>query len=102
MISLTPTQRRFLKGQAHALQPVVAVGSAGLTEAVIKEADATLAHHELIKVKVHSDERDSREALLTALCEALNAAPVQHIGKILVIYRPAKEPRLALPKETLK
>jgi RNA-binding protein len=98
MTPLTPAQRRFLKGQAHALQPVVAVGSAGLTEAVIREADATLARHELIKVKLHAEGRDVRDALFTALCEALGAAPVQHIGKILVIYRPASEPRLTLPE----
>jgi len=97
MISLTPAQRRFLKAQAHGLNPVVMIGDAGLSEAVLKEADATLARHELIKIKVHSDDRDGREALLTELCGKLNAAPVQHIGKILVIYRPAKEPKLQLP-----
>jgi RNA-binding protein len=97
MISLTPAQRRFLKAQAHGLNPVVMIGDAGLSEAVLKEADATLARHELIKIKVHSDNRDAREALLAELCSHLDAAPVQHIGKILVVYRPAKEPKLQLP-----
>ncbi|MGD9787263.1 MAG: ribosome assembly RNA-binding protein YhbY [Sulfuricellaceae bacterium] len=97
MISLTPAQRRYLKAQAHGLNPVVMIGDAGLSEAVLKEANATLARHELIKVKVHSDNRDTREALLAELCSQLDAAPVQHIGKILVVYRPAKEPKLQLP-----
>jgi RNA-binding protein len=97
MLNLTPAQRRFLKAQAHGLNPVVMIGDAGLSEAVLKEAEATLARHELIKIKVHSDDRDSREALLAELCNQLGAAPVQHIGKILVIYRPAKEPKLQLP-----
>ncbi len=97
MISLTPAQVRFLKAQAHNLNPVVMIGDAGLSEAVLKEAEATLAKHELIKIKVHSDDRDSREALLSELCDKLGATPVQHIGKILVIYRAAKEPKIKLP-----
>ena len=97
MLNLTPAQRRFLKAQAHGLNPVVMIGDAGLSEAVLKEAEATLARHELIKIKVHSDDRASREALLAELCSQLGAAPVQHIGKILVIYRPAKEAKLQLP-----
>lgn len=97
MISLTPAQRRFLRGKAHGLQPVIMIGDAGLSAAVLKEATSTLARHELIKVKVHSDDREQREHLLEELCTQLDAAAVQHIGKILIIYKPAEKPRLTLP-----
>lgn len=95
--SLTPTQQRFLRAKAHALHPVVMVGEIGLSEAVLKEAERSLASHELIKVKAHIDDRSLREKLLAELCARLHAAAVQHIGKILVIYRPAEKPRLILP-----
>jgi RNA-binding protein len=97
MLELTVEQRKYLKAQAHALKPVVMIGSQGLSEAVIKEAERAIAAHELIKIRVLGDERDAREAYLAQLCEALNAAPVQHIGKLLLIYRPALKPKLRLP-----
>jgi RNA-binding protein len=97
MLELTVEQRKYLKAQAHALKPVVMIGSQGLSEAVIKEAERAIAAHELIKIRVLGDERDAREAYLAQLCEALNAAPVQHIGKLLLIYRPALKPKLQLP-----
>jgi RNA-binding protein len=97
MLNLTPEQRRFLRAQAHHLHPVVMIGDAGLTEAVLKEATKAIASHELIKIKVHSDDREARESALAELCEKLGAAPVQHIGKILVIYKRADKPRLVLP-----
>ncbi len=98
MLSLSPAQHRFLKAKAHALHPVVMVGDSGLTEAVVREADRSLKSHELIKVKVASDDRRAREGIMEQLCAALEAAPVQHIGKILVLYRPAEKPKLVLPQ----
>jgi RNA-binding protein len=83
--------RPDLKARAHALKPVVWIGAAGLSENVIHELDQGLRSHELIKVKVSSDERETRTAWLTEICNRLGAAPVQHIGKILVIYRPQPE-----------
>ncbi len=97
MLDLTVEQRKYLKAQAHALKPVVMIGSQGLTEAVSKEAERALAAHELIKIRVLGHERETREAYLAQLCETLNAAPVLHIGKLLLIYRPALKPRLLLP-----
>jgi RNA-binding protein len=97
MLQLTPEQRKFLKALGHRLKPVVMVGSAGLTEAVIQEADRAIKAHELIKVRVLGDDRDARETWFAELCEALNAAPVQHIGKLLLLYRPADKPRIRLP-----
>jgi len=73
------------------------IGAQGLSEAVIKETERALAAHELIKIRVLGDEREAREAYLAQLCETLNAAPVLHIGKLLLIYRPAQKPKLRLP-----
>ena len=94
---LSPEQRKFLKAQAHSLKPVVMIGAQGLTEAVIQEAGRALAAHELIKVRVLGDDREARETYLAELCAALGAAPVQHIGKLLLLYRPADKAKLQLP-----
>lgn len=99
MLILTPAQRRFLRAQAHSLNPVVLIGDAGLTEAVMKEIERSLHSHELIKIKVASGDRELRESMLAEICATLEAAPAQHIGKTLVVYRPAKKPRLVLPKD---
>lgn len=97
MPDLTPAQRTFLRGEAHRLKPVAMIGVGGLTEAVMKEIDRSLAAHELIKVRVHNDDRPQREAWLATICAELGCAPVQHIGKLLLLYRPAETPRLVLP-----
>lgn len=90
-IQLTPAQRKVHRAEAHHLDPIVMVGSDGLTPAVKKEADAALKAHGLIKIRVFSDDRPAREAMLQALAEELNAAPIQHIGKLLVLWRPVPE-----------
>lgn len=87
-IQLTPAQRKEKRGEAHHLDPVVVIGADGLTAAVLKEADSALKAHGLIKVRMFSDTRADREAALAALADQLNAAPVQHIGKLLVLWRP--------------
>ena len=88
MLSLTVSERLTPKVRAHPLKPTVMIGNAGLTESVLKEIAQTLKIHELIKIRVMNDEREQREAILEAICTQLNAAPVQHIGKILVVYQP--------------
>ena len=87
-IQLSPAQRKEKRADAHHLDPVVMIGSDGLTPAVQKETDAALNAHGLIKVRVLSDERDTRETIFATLADALNAAPIQHIGKLLVLWRP--------------
>ena len=96
MLTLTLARRRTLKALAHAIKPVVQIGAAGLSENVMHELDQGLKSHELIKIKVFSDEREMRNVLLEEICQRLEAAPVQHIGKILVIYRP-KPDEIATP-----
>ena len=87
-IQLSPAQRKEHRAAAHHLDPVVAIGNDGLTVAVRKEANAALKAHGLIKVRVFSDERETREAIYRDLADSLNAAPIQHIGKLLVLWRP--------------
>jgi len=91
VIQLSPAQRKEHKAAAHHLHPVVHIGNEGLTSAVMKETDAALTAHGLIKVRVFSDDRDEREALLNRLADELNAAPIQHIGKLLVLWRPVPQ-----------
>jgi len=90
-IQLTPAQRKVHRAEAHHLDPVVLVGGDGLTANVVKEVDAALNAHGLIKVRVFSDDRSAREAMLQQLSTDLNAAPIQHIGKLLVLWRPQPE-----------
>jgi len=102
-LQLSPAERRALKARAHALEPTVLVGSAGLTAAVAGEIDRNLTAHELIKVRVMGDDREVREDILKRICDDLGAAPVQHIGKILVVYRPKPEaPPKARPRAKRK
>ncbi len=87
-IQLTPAQRKDYRAEAHHLDPVVMIGGDGLTAAVKKETDAALKAHGLIKVRVFSDDRSERETIFQTLADELNAAPIQHIGKLLVLWRP--------------
>lgn len=98
MLNLSTDERRALRARAHALKPVVSISQNGLSENVLKEIDASLKSHELIKVRVYNDEREVREQYLAAICAQLEAAPVQHIGKLLVVWRPA--PESSAPQKT--
>lgn len=91
MLKLTPTQRSTLREQAHGLNPVVMIGDAGLTDGVLKEISSSLDAHGLIKIRVFGDDRSNRIEIYQTICTKLNAAPIQHIGKLLVVYRPKKE-----------
>jgi putative YhbY family RNA-binding protein len=88
LLALSAAQRREHRAASHHLDPVVAIGAEGLTGAVRKEIDAALTAHGLIKVRVFNDDRPARERLLAELADSLNAAAVQHIGKLLVLWRP--------------
>ncbi len=90
-IQLTPAQRKEKRANAHHLDPVVMIGNDGWTPAVKKETEAALDAHGLIKVRVFSDDRSAREALFLAIADELSAAPIQHIGKLLVLWRPMPE-----------
>jgi RNA-binding protein len=106
-IELSIQERKAIRADAHHLDPVVIIGGDGLTPGVQKEIDAALNAHGLIKVRVAGDDRAAREAVYTQLCDELSCAPIQHIGKLLVLWRPmpdkapkeAAEDRMRGPKE---
>ena len=87
-LQLSSAERKDKRAEAHHLEPVVMVGNAGATPAVVREIDAALNAHGLIKVRVALDDRAAREAMLLALADELGAAPIQHIGKLFVLWRP--------------
>lgn len=86
-IELSPIERQALKAKAHELDPLVTVADKGLSASVIREIDRTLKAHELIKIRANTDNREQRAEWLATICAALAAAPVQLIGKTLVIWR---------------
>ena len=98
-IVLTVQERKSHRAEAHHLSPVVMIGADGLTPAVLKETDAALNAHGLIKVRVLGDDRAAREAMYQQLADELNAAPIQHIGKLLVLWRPQPEKSKALDED---
>ncbi|MBX9676861.1 MAG: ribosome assembly RNA-binding protein YhbY [Methylotenera sp.] len=86
-MKLSTKQIAHLRGLAHSLSPVVMIGNNGLTENVIKEVELNLSAHELIKIQVAGDDRESRKAMYAEICAKTNAIAVHHIGKQLVVYR---------------
>ena len=84
---MTPKFRKTLKAKAHKLNPVVQIGDKGVTAEVIAEIDRALRAHELIKVRAASLDRDAREEAFELIAQKTAAEAVQHIGKVLVLYR---------------
>ena len=98
-MSLSSSQKRYLRGLAHSLKPVIMVGNKGVSDALVAEFSIALDDHELIKVKLAGDDRDERAAQIARLAEAGHAELVQSIGKVACFYRRnADKPKLALPK----
>ena len=87
-ISLTSSERAHLKARAHALEPVVRIGQAGVTDGVVAEVERALTAHELIKVRIDDADRDQRVAAGEAICARTGAAAVHRVGKILILWRP--------------
>jgi RNA-binding protein len=87
-VSLTPRERAALKARAHSLEPVIQVGQAGLSDALVAEVDRALTAHELIKVKVLGDDRAARVAIGDAIGARTDSAAVQRVGKVIVLWRP--------------
>ena len=97
-IQLTIAERKAHRAEAHHLDPVVMIGNEGLTAAVKKEINAALNAHGLIKVRVLGDDRAQRDEMYQSLADELGAAPIQHIGKLLVLWRP-KPPKVKAEDE---
>jgi len=98
LMTINKKQIQYLRGVAHPLKPVVLLGNNGLTEAVVAEIDYALNHHELIKVKIPTDDRDTKGLIVDAICRETQAIKVQVIGKTLIIYRQSDEKKIRIPK----
>jgi len=95
---LSEHHRRHLRKMTHHLKPVVIVGNAGLTENVLAEIDNALAHHELIKVRIHAADKAERQSVIDKISAQTDSGWVTSIGHIAAFYRPAEEPKLVLPE----
>ena len=98
-MNLSTKQKQHLKGLAHSLKPVVLLGANGLTEAVLAEIEIALDHHELIKVKVASEDRETKNLIIEAIIRETKAEKVQVIGKTLVLFRQSQERKIELPRK---
>jgi RNA-binding protein len=90
-MSLPEKTRRELRARGHTLKPVVSIGNAGLTEAVLRELELSIEHHELMKVRIGGAEREQRRQMIAAICEQLGAELVQAVGHIALIHREHSE-----------
>ncbi|KQN64384.1 ribosome assembly RNA-binding protein YhbY [Erwinia sp. E602] len=97
-MNLSTKQKQHLKGLAHPLKPVVMLGNNGLTEGVLAEIEHALEHHELIKVKIATEDRETKALVVDAIVRETRAVNVQVIGKTLVLYRPTKERKITIPR----
>lgn len=98
-MALSPSQRRYLRSLAHDLHPVILLGAKGATDAVVKELDQTLSHHELVKVKLSGGDKEERRAQIALLTGGTDSESVQEIGHVVVLFRRnADDPKLALPR----
>ncbi|MDE1514793.1 MULTISPECIES: ribosome assembly RNA-binding protein YhbY [Vibrio] len=98
-MNLSNKQKQHLKGLAHNLKPVVLMGANGLTEAVLAEIEIALDHHELIKIKVVSEDRETKLLIVDAIVRETGAEKVQVIGKVLVLYRQSPQRKIELPRK---
>lgn len=97
-MNLHNKQKQYLKGLAHPLKPVVMLGNNGLTEGVLAEIEQALEHHELIKVKIAAEDRETKTLIADAIVRETGACKVQVIGSTLILYHPSKERRIKLPR----
>ena len=97
-MNLKKKQIQYLKGVAHSLKPIVLLGNNGLTEAVVAEIDYALNHHELIKVKIPTDDKEKKGLIVEAICRETKSTKIQVIGKTLIIYRQSEEHKIRIPK----
>lgn len=96
---LTMNQKKYLRGIAHGLNPIIIIGANGITESLMAELDSTLSHHELLKIKIASAEREDRKEMIDYVVKETGSLLVQSVGKTFVIYRQNEETNLPLPKK---
>ena len=97
-MKLSEPQKKFLRGLGHQLKPVIVVSDAGLSDSLMKEFDSTIEHHELIKVRVRTGDRETRDNIISELCKKGVTELVARIGNVALIYRRNdKKPQIPLP-----
>lgn len=97
-MTLSETQKKYLRGLGHTLKPVVTVANAGLSESLLQEFETSIGHHELIKVKFRTGDRNERDQLIEELCKSGSAELVVRVGNIVLLYRRnSKKPKIRLP-----
>ena len=97
-MTLSNKQKQHLKGLAHPLKPVVQLGNNGLTEGVLAEIDSAIKHHELIKVKIPTDDKEEKSLIIEAIVRETGAIKVHTIGHVLILYKLSDEKKIELPK----
>ncbi|MDF7666884.1 ribosome assembly RNA-binding protein YhbY [Orbaceae bacterium ESL0727] len=97
-MNLSNRQKQYLKGEAHLLKPVVMIGSNGFTEGVLAEIENALNFHELIKIKIAVEDRETKQLICDAIVRETGAIAVQLVGSVLTLFRPSKEQKITLPK----
>lgn len=97
-MNLSESQKKYLRGLGHQLKPVITVADTGLSASILREFDATISHHELIKVRFRMANRDNRDAMIDELCRQGSGNLIQRIGNVALIYRPNPDKqRIRLP-----
>jgi RNA-binding protein len=98
-MNLSEPQKKYLRGLGHALKPLIMVGDAGLSDSLLAEFESTLAHHELIKVRIKAGDRESRDKMVDELCSTSGADLVQRVGNMALLFRsnPEKKKRILIP-----
>lgn len=96
---LTINQKKYLRGIAHGLNPMIIIGANGVTDSLMAELEITLNHHEILKIKMAAAERDDRKAIIDHIIKATGSLLVQTVGKVLVIYRQNEDTQLPLPRK---
>jgi RNA-binding protein len=97
-MTLSNKQKQHLKGLAHSLKPVVQLGNNGLTEGVLAEIDSAIKHHELIKVKIPTDDKEEKTLIMDAIIRETGAIKVHTIGHVLVLYKQSDVKKIEIPK----
>jgi len=96
-MQLTGKQKNYLRGLAHKINPIVSIGSNGLSKAVLNELESALEHHELLKIKLPADDKATKASLIATLCTETDSEPVQLIGRTAVVYRESKNKKIIIP-----
>jgi len=98
-MTLSNKQKQYLKGLSHPLKSIVQLGGNGLTEGVLAEIESALDHHELLKVKIPSDDKEEKQLIMDAILRETGALKVQSIGHVLVLFRQSDEKKIDLPRK---